>query len=70
MKTSPLQILEEKKKVNVCAPMVRYSKLPFRELLRKYNVDIVYTPMMLANVFKNSPFARDTDLPPMPKMIR
>ncbi|KAI8096798.1 uncharacterized protein BX664DRAFT_257959 [Halteromyces radiatus] len=41
--------------------MVRYSKLPFRELLLKYNVDLVYTPMMLADVFKNSEFARDTD---------
>ncbi|ORX45289.1 FMN-linked oxidoreductase [Hesseltinella vesiculosa] len=41
--------------------MVRYSKLPFRELLRKYEVDIVYTPMMLADVFKNSHFARDSD---------
>ncbi|CAO3645447.1 unnamed protein product [Cunninghamella blakesleeana] len=61
MKTSPLQILEEKKHINVCAPMVRYSKLPFRELIRKYNVDIVYTPMILADVFKNSEFARHTD---------
>ena len=24
--------------VNVCAPMVRYSKLPFRSLVSKYNV--------------------------------
>lgn len=35
-KTSPLEILENKKRINVCAPMVRYSKLPFRELVRKY----------------------------------
>ncbi|GAA5796908.1 hypothetical protein HPULCUR_002286 [Helicostylum pulchrum] len=60
-KTSPLEILESKKRVNVCAPMVRYSKLPFRELVRKYNTDIVYTPMILADVFKNSEFARSSD---------
>ncbi|CAO3642404.1 unnamed protein product [Mucor hiemalis] len=47
--------------MNVCAPMVRYSKLAFRELVRKYNTDIVYTPMILADVFKNSEFARSSD---------
>lgn len=36
-KTTPLEILESKKRINVCAPMVRYSKLPFRELVRKYD---------------------------------
>lgn len=35
-KTTPLEILQSKKRINVCAPMVRYSKLPFRELVRKY----------------------------------
>ncbi|CAG8566205.1 7106_t:CDS:2, partial [Scutellospora calospora] len=47
--------------INVCAPMVRYSKLPFRELVRGYNVDLAYTPMILAKEFKNSSFARDFD---------
>ncbi|CEP10693.1 hypothetical protein [Parasitella parasitica] len=60
-KTTPLQVLENKKRVNVCAPMVRYSKLAFREVVRKYNTDIVYTPMILADVFKNSDFARSSD---------
>ncbi|ORZ00254.1 hypothetical protein BCR43DRAFT_484903 [Syncephalastrum racemosum] len=60
-KTSPLEVLESKERVNVCAPMVRYSKLPFRELCLKYNVDICYTPMILADVFKNSDFARYSD---------
>ncbi|RKP25177.1 hypothetical protein SYNPS1DRAFT_33038 [Syncephalis pseudoplumigaleata] len=41
--------------------MVRYSKLPFRELVRGYGVDIAYTPMTLADVFHQSPFARDSD---------
>ncbi|KAG0163408.1 tRNA-dihydrouridine(20a/20b) synthase [NAD(P)+]-like protein [Apophysomyces sp. BC1034] len=60
-KTTALEVLEAKSKVNVCAPMVRYSKLPFRELVLKYNVDLAYTPMILADVFKNSEFARECD---------
>ncbi|KAL7749670.1 tRNA dihydrouridine synthase [Sorochytrium milnesiophthora] len=62
--------------VKICAPMVmkagtthntvrcvkvRYSKLAFRDLVRHYNTDIAYTPMILADVFKNSPFARNTE---------
>ncbi|CDH59923.1 trna-dihydrouridine(20a 20b) synthase [Lichtheimia corymbifera JMRC:FSU:9682] len=61
MKTSVLDVINSKERVNICAPMVRYSKLPFRALLRKYNVDICYTPMILADVFKNSDLARETD---------
>ncbi|KAI8581794.1 hypothetical protein K450DRAFT_285883 [Umbelopsis ramanniana AG] len=60
-KRTILDIIEEKGKINVCAPMVRYSKLPFRELVRQYNCDVVYTPMILADVFKSSEFARETD---------
>lgn len=41
--------------------MVRYLKLPFRELVRAYNVDIVYTPMILAREFVRSDIARDSD---------
>ncbi|OZJ05204.1 hypothetical protein BZG36_02460 [Bifiguratus adelaidae] len=41
--------------------MVRYSKLPFRELVRGYNVDLVYTPMILADVFAASDYARHSD---------
>lgn len=42
--------------------MVRYSKLPFRLLLtRHYNVDIAYTPMILAHEFIRSSIARDSD---------
>ncbi|ORX97202.1 tRNA-dihydrouridine synthase [Basidiobolus meristosporus CBS 931.73] len=58
---SPLELFEEKKVVNICAPMVRYSKLPFRELVREYNCDLTYTPMILADVFKNSNYARECD---------
>ncbi|KAJ1665886.1 tRNA dihydrouridine synthase [Coemansia sp. RSA 1813] len=66
---SILQLFEEKPRLNVCAPMVRYSKGAFREILRDYNVDIAYTPMILADVFKSSEHARrdfttnDTDCP-------
>lgn len=41
--------------------MVRYTKLPFRLLLRSYDTDILYTPMMLAHEFVRSSFARDSD---------
>ncbi|VVT46318.1 uncharacterized protein SAPINGB_P001154 [Magnusiomyces paraingens] len=45
----------------ICGPMVRYSKLPFREIVRHHNADIVYTPMILAREFVRHPFARDSD---------
>ncbi|KAI8320498.1 FMN-linked oxidoreductase [Martensiomyces pterosporus] len=59
VRQSILQLFEDKPRLNVCAPMVRYSKGAFREVLRDYNVDIAYTPMILADVFKSSEFARD-----------
>ncbi|KAL1920880.1 uncharacterized protein VTP21DRAFT_11515 [Calcarisporiella thermophila] len=58
---TPLELLDKKGFINVCAPMVRYSKLPFRELVRGYDVDLCYTPMILANAFKNSEFARQSE---------
>lgn len=45
----------------IAGPMVRYSKLPFREVVRLHDTDIVYTPMILAREFVRHPFARDTD---------
>lgn len=45
----------------IAGPMVRYSKLPFRELVRLYATDIVYTPMMLAREFVRNETARATD---------
>lgn len=45
----------------VSAPMVRYSKLPFRLLVREYGVDVSYTPMILAHEFIRSQVARDSD---------
>ncbi|KAJ2000820.1 tRNA dihydrouridine synthase [Coemansia thaxteri] len=66
---SLLQLFEDKPRLSVCAPMVRYSRGAFRQVVRDYNVDIAYTPMILADVFKSSEFARqdfatnDSDCP-------
>ncbi|EMC92665.1 hypothetical protein BAUCODRAFT_27019 [Baudoinia panamericana UAMH 10762] len=57
---------EQGRPLHVSAPMVRYSKLPFRLLLHSYNVDIIYTPMILAHEFIRSPIARDSDFATSP----
>ncbi|CDK24702.1 unnamed protein product [Kuraishia capsulata CBS 1993] len=62
---NPLRILqrcsEEGRPAFIAGPMVRYSKLPFRELVRDYSCDIVYSPMILAREFVRNGFARDSD---------
>lgn len=35
--------------VKMVSPMVRYSKMPFRVLCRKYHADLAFTPMILAD---------------------
>ncbi|KAI5788433.1 dihydrouridine synthase [Geopyxis carbonaria] len=50
----------------VQAPMVRYSKLPFRALMHDYAVDVCYTPMMLAKEFTRSQRARLTEFTTSP----
>ncbi|KAI9364453.1 hypothetical protein DFJ73DRAFT_620008 [Zopfochytrium polystomum] len=47
--------------LRICAPMVRYSKIAFRDLVRRYDCDIAYTPMILSDVFKHSSIARDAE---------
>uniref|UniRef100_A0ACB8FRF8 tRNA-dihydrouridine(20a/20b) synthase [NAD(P)+]-like protein n=1 Tax=Sphaerodactylus townsendi TaxID=933632 RepID=A0ACB8FRF8_9SAUR len=47
--------------VKICAPMVRYSKLAFRTLVRKYNCDLCYTPMIIAADFVRSVKARHSE---------
>ena len=42
--------------------MVRYSRLPFRQLVRSYGVDLVFSPMLISDSFLNSESARDADL--------
>jgi tRNA-dihydrouridine synthase 4 len=41
--------------------MVRFSKLPFRHVVRSWGSDIVFTPMIMANSFVNSSKARDVE---------
>lgn len=52
---------EEGRPVFIAGPMVRYSKLPFRKLVRDYNCDIVYSPMILAREFVRNENARLSD---------
>ncbi|XP_058968110.2 tRNA-dihydrouridine(20a/20b) synthase [NAD(P)+]-like isoform X1 [Pocillopora verrucosa] len=57
----PLELFEQKKIVRICAPMVRYSKLPFRTLVRRYGCDLAYTPMIVSDSFIKSVKARDME---------
>ncbi|KAL4122669.1 hypothetical protein QTP88_014954 [Uroleucon formosanum] len=60
-----------KKFVKVCAPMVRYSRLQFRKLIRMYECDLCFTPMIMADCYVKSAKARahefqtDTDDRPL-----
>ena len=47
-------LLECESPLKVCAPMVRFSKLPFRTLVRKYGCDVTYTSMIMADSFRLS----------------
>ncbi|XP_061638414.1 tRNA-dihydrouridine(20a/20b) synthase [NAD(P)+]-like [Phyllopteryx taeniolatus] len=58
---SVMGMFEEGNVVKICAPMVRYSKLAFRSLVRKYNCDICFTPMIVASDFVRSVKARDSE---------
>ncbi|MED6287922.1 hypothetical protein CHARACLAT_021306 [Characodon lateralis] len=59
--SSIMDMFEQGKVLKVCAPMVRYSKLAFRSLVRKYNCDICFTPMIVATDFLRSVKARDSE---------
>lgn len=57
-----MELFEEKKKtVTICAPMVRYSKVAFRNLVRHYDCDLAFSPMILADSFYSSQKARDNE---------
>uniref|UniRef100_UPI002443A3BD tRNA-dihydrouridine(20a/20b) synthase [NAD(P)+]-like isoform X2 n=1 Tax=Nyctereutes procyonoides TaxID=34880 RepID=UPI002443A3BD len=60
-KKDPIEMLHSGQLVKVCAPMVRYSKLAFRTLVRKYGCDLCYTPMIVAADFVRSIKARDSE---------
>lgn len=47
--------------LNVCAPMVRYSKLAFRTTVKQHGVHVVHTPMILAQVFAQSRSSRQAE---------
>lgn len=72
---SPLDLFQkakdEMRPLYVSAPMVRYSKLAFRQTITHYGVDLAYTPMILAKEFNRSHYARDSDftLPPLPTSV-
>ncbi|XP_055373425.1 tRNA-dihydrouridine(20a/20b) synthase [NAD(P)+]-like isoform X2 [Condylostylus longicornis] len=64
-KTEILQLFSEQKRnnsyLNVAAPMVRYSKLEFRKLLRKHKTHLCFTPMIVADSFCRSEEARNSE---------
>ncbi|XP_075149507.1 dihydrouridine synthase 4 isoform X2 [Haematobia irritans] len=47
--------------LRVAAPMVRYSKLEFRRLLKKHGVQLRFTPMIIADSFIRSEKARQNE---------
>lgn len=47
--------------INVLAPLVRCSKLPFRHLCSLYETHVTHTPMILAEEFSRSQTARVSD---------
>nr|ACO12193.1 tRNA-dihydrouridine synthase 4-like [Lepeophtheirus salmonis] len=49
------------------APMVRYSKLPFRRLILSHGADVAFSPMILADSFVSSSEARDNEFTSDPK---
>nr|XP_040033394.1 uncharacterized protein LOC120819754 isoform X2 [Gasterosteus aculeatus aculeatus] len=59
--TTVMDMFEKGKVMKICAPMVRYSKLAFRSLVRKYSCDICFTPMIVAADFLRSVKARDSE---------
>ncbi|CDS39354.1 tRNA dihydrouridine synthase 4 [Echinococcus multilocularis] len=52
--------------VCISAPMVRYSKLPFRLLVRRHGVDLAYSPMIMSSAFLHSSKARAADFSTCP----
>lgn len=66
LENDPLHIIKTRlqthgRPATISGPMVRYSKLPFRQLCHYYNTDITYTPMILAREFVRNRNARISD---------
>ncbi|MGH0128616.1 UNVERIFIED_CONTAM: hypothetical protein FKN15_058445 [Acipenser sinensis] len=58
---NPVDLFQPGRVLKICAPMVRYSKLAFRSLVRKYECDLCFTPMIIAESFVKSIKARDSE---------
>mmetsp|Transcript_45239 Transcript_45239/g.117094 ORF Transcript_45239/g.117094 Transcript_45239/m.117094 type:complete len:288 (-) Transcript_45239:207-1070(-) len=58
---SILSRMESGEKLSFVAPMVRYSKLPFRLLCLEWGADACYSPMIIAESFVQSTKARDNE---------
>ena len=61
-KTDIVELLKSDEPTKICAPMVRYSKLPFRLLVQKYSCDMAYTPMIVSDSFIRSEKCREVEL--------
>ena len=61
-KISIKKLAMEKESLNIAAPMVRYSKLAFRQTVRQFEADVCFTPMILSDVFKHSNLSRQAEL--------
>ncbi|XP_039441379.1 tRNA-dihydrouridine(20a/20b) synthase [NAD(P)+]-like [Culex pipiens pallens] len=61
-KTSIAGLFEDARKngtyLKICAPMVRYSKLEFRNLVRTFDTDLTFSSMIMADSFCHSEKAR------------
>lgn len=56
--------------VRMASPMVRYSKLPWRVLIRRYGADLAFTPMIVTESFIRSERARLGDFSTSPGVDR
>ncbi|KAL3285488.1 hypothetical protein HHI36_000020 [Cryptolaemus montrouzieri] len=56
-----MELFQDGNFVKICAPMVRYSKLQFRNLVKRYDCDLCFTPMILADSFCMSEKARNNE---------
>ncbi|CAG9560458.1 unnamed protein product [Danaus chrysippus] len=65
MRTNVIELFEDAKRrdtyLKICAPMVRYSKVQFRTLVKNYGVDLCFTPMILADSFCQNEKARSNE---------
>uniref|UniRef100_A0A914EBS6 tRNA-dihydrouridine synthase n=1 Tax=Acrobeloides nanus TaxID=290746 RepID=A0A914EBS6_9BILA len=60
-KENDCKLLDIPVPIFICAPMVRYSKLPFRKLVKQYGCDLTYTPMIYASCFLASEKCRNVE---------